>query len=202
MRSFALVSMALLGAVALAGCAEDTKNDIREAIEEPALQKTWAQEACRPNAGLGSIAGTMRATYVFKGSEVSVTEDYFSDAGCSVPAASVQYIGAFTIGAEVSPGVQAIDLRYQTVVAAPRTEAVRDTLNTVSLCGKSDWAVNVSADMTGASTLALCPLRDTPSVMFDIFWISNGRLYFGKGDKNDPAARPAELDLEEPFVQQ
>jgi hypothetical protein len=186
----------------LAGCgsgAKDAANKIEAKIEAPELTHTWEADKCSNDVIFGT---SKRTQYDFSGNIVKRIEQTFSHENCVDPAGTVVYTGSYKKGDEVQKDVHAIDMTFTSVSVTALNDTGVKLLNTLKLCGKGDWTINVSVDMTAQNRDKLCPVKALPETVFDIYTVEGNKFYWGKGDKKATAAdRPSQIDREVQFHQ-
>ncbi len=181
----------------MCGCAEGTKNAVSNVAKAAESQGTWGSK-CR-SSDIFDVS--MKEYQQLSGEDTKLIREYYTEDGCVEPAIRVTYEGKFLVGNEVAglpKETRDIDLAYKKVLVLPITEAGKNLLETLNLCGQNKWAVGEHQDLTDKSGEALCALNDTPYALFDIFRVENDQLTLGKveGDKNKllSTARPDQLD--------
>jgi hypothetical protein len=199
-----IVTTAVVMAFASVGCG-DAANKAAElaGIGSADLQHRFQQEKCSESLALKIIGGSKRTTLEFSGDSVARNEQFFSEGDCKeAVAVDVIYRGRFEKKDEIQEDVHQLNLSYGQVVVIPRTEAGVNALNTINLCGTSDWAIGREVDVTAVSRGATCPVDGTPQNIFDIYTIQDDVLFLGKGDaasKATPETRATELDREQGY---
>jgi hypothetical protein len=193
MRRLAALSLVILFACSPEGA--------RETVKNPKLIElgTIHEEKIQPGL-IRVLGGSERDTFTFSGNEVQKAVDIYPGPEGGTPVMTVIYKGTYSRGNDLGNETYQIDLSYKTVELVARNEDAVKVLNTLNFCGKSDFALGVNADLTANSPEGLCPLDDTPSVVYDIYKVEGDRVFFGKGDKTSAEKRPTELDRENPFI--
>ena len=160
---------------------------------------TWQHECIR-HSGLRLIGVSYTTTYNFSGNLVARADQYFSDSRCTVLATAVTYSGTFEVKDQIAAGVYQINFSYNTVTVIPQNDRGVDFLNDFHVCGKGDWALNVSADVTAQRRDLSCNLSKAPEVVYDIETVRDGFFYLGRSNDNvSPDYRPSELEMLQPF---
>jgi hypothetical protein len=191
-------SLVALGLVILCACSPEAA---RETVKNPKLIElgTIHEEKIQPGF-IRVLGGSDRDTFTFSGNEVVKAVDIYPGPEGGTPVITVFYKGTYSRGNDIGNETFEINLNYNTVELVARNEDAVKLLNGLNFCGKNDFAIGVNANLTNSSAEALCPLDDTPTVVYDIYKVEGDRVFFGKGDKTSAEKRPKELDRDAPFI--
>jgi len=192
----------ILLVVAFAGLAQGCSQDAaKQVIENPKLIQmgTIQQEHTQPGA-IRAIGGDSRESFQFSGNNVKHTIDLFAAGENKTPIVTIFYSGTYERGEDLGNDTYQINFSYDKAEMVARNATAVQFLNTMSFCGKNDFAVGKTVNMTADSSNELCPLEDMPSHVFDIYKVEGDRVFFGKGDKTSADKRPKDLDRDNPFV--
>ena len=139
-------------------------------------------------------------TLQVSGNSMTYGARLFSDQTCMQKNREITGSTTFTSpGAiELATGGMAtqIDIAIDSIALAINEENIVQAYNDRAICGRSDWQINVSYDITN------CKNFGGAEISYDIVAIIDNVLYFGDGpgDGNTPATRPTTLDFDSPFT--
>ncbi|MDQ3233360.1 MAG: hypothetical protein M3Q07_16200, partial [Pseudobdellovibrionaceae bacterium] len=151
-RSIQFLAALALPLAAMA-CKKDEKtSETGKKLEStPAeLRGTW-QSACVPTTTLSMVA-TQRE-YVFNAiGDFDRIERYFSDAHCQNLVAAYKVVGTVeTKGSNPDkPDVDMINFAVNEAYITVKSDMILNDLNTMKLCGKTDWKINEDVHVTNA----------------------------------------------------
>lgn len=163
---------------------------------ENLLNGTWDSDC-----GLASNGSIDRSTLIYSRPSFESAGTIFADQNCLVPSFTQRSIGTYSEGdattLEDGSIVRDIDYVVTNITVTWFQASDVAAFNTAALCGITNWAVGVSVDITGCSTLL--PGRTFPESIFDIYAISDGQLFIGEGNGTTEADRPNTL-LARPYT--
>ncbi|MEQ1876619.1 MAG: hypothetical protein ABL958_08230 [Bdellovibrionia bacterium] len=178
-----------------------SKDDAEQTVKNPKLiELGTVQEVNTRPALINILGGYERDSLQFAGNDVTKTVDVYASQDGSQPIITIFYKGTYTRGNDIGNDTWELDLNYTSVEVVARTDAAVKVLNTLSFCGKNDFATGVNANLSATSAEATCPLDDVPFSRYDIYKVEGDKVYFGTGDKTTKETRPKDLDRDHPFV--
>lgn len=200
-----LVSLVVLSASCGKKDKKNTDNivqSVKNEVHEYKIMGTW--ESPCSGVGTSGFGLSSKEFYNFSRNVLLKAKEFYAVADCVEPSLRVEYSGNFKISAanDLGENSRSLDLEYKKVSLLPLSANVTTLLNTPHICGIADWEVNHARDVTDASMKGLCELlvNPTPSYVFDIAKVEDGKLYFGKGNSKDSTkTRPVELDKDTVF---
>lgn len=200
-RIFAVLSVPL----AAMACKKDEKtSETGKKLENtPAeLRGTW-QSPCVGTTTL-NLVSTQRE-YVFNAiGDFDRVERYYSDSNCQNLVATYKVVGTVeTKGSNpAKPDLDMINFTVNEASMTVKSDSILNDLNTMKLCGKSDWKVNEEVQVTNAECEGSQVQKG--GVQFDSYDIRDGQLYLGQKflflAKDNASERPTELDSKVPYM--
>ncbi len=124
---------------------------------------------------------------------VQTIEEYTgSDTTCTgTQQYSVVFTASYVVGADITTpaGAKIIDATPSKVEVTIKTADQVIGFNTISACGKSDWAIDVAADVTASDCNGDGSRMGDP--IFDIYDVDGTTLKFGEKEADDTAKTAA-----------
>lgn len=164
-----------------------------------ALSGDWTSGCKADPAKAGYFVTDSRA---FDGTTFSTTFASFSEGGCKTGLMTQTQTGAFVIGDPMDDtGATELDITIGAVSITLHTDALVQSYNAKAFCGggwEKDKARTISRDQCGGSA------STEPDMVFEIFEMKDGVLYFGKKDAahtgKAESQRPEVIDETRPFT--
>lgn len=187
------------GALTLMAC---SKESVQQTFQEPRLMKNWETKC----ASSDILDLSKRSYFAFSGDTFKEVHTFYQDETCTQPAAEATYTGTFNLGPGPTgeAGATALDLKYDKAYMVAVTEAGKEKLEGVKLCGHDSFPLNAQVEMTPDSAGILCPMTTAPSARYEIYRMDGDKLYVGNAGIGSRAKtegeRPTALDMENPYV--
>ncbi len=196
-------SLLALGLTSFA-CKDD--NNDGQTVENIPNQLAGSYKAqCAQNSVLG-LTSTARDISFSSVGDFDKKEVYFTDSSCGGSAALTYRVVGTVASVGKLPENNELDMINFTIGDAyitPGTQALVDTLNATSFCGKKDWALNAEAKISDAKCNDFTITKG--EVIQDVYEERDGTLYFGKKFAlllNETGDRPTEVDMDLPYAKQ
>lgn len=204
MKKILATSLLALGLFTNA-CKDDDNNDGQTIENIPNQLAGDYKTGCTQNSALGLTSSTRELSFSSVG-DFDKKEVYFSDDACAESAALTYKVVGTVSNQGKLPSNEELDMINFTVAEAyitPGTQALVDTLNTTSFCGKKDWALNVEASIAELNCNDFTIQKG--QVIQDVYDDRDGTLFFGKKFAlllNETGDRPSEIDEDLPYNKQ
>lgn len=204
MKKFLATSILALGLIQTA-CSDDDKNDGQTIENIPNQLAGDYKTGCTENSALGLTSSTRELSFSSVG-DFDKKEVYYTDDACAESAALTYKVVGTVSNQGKLPENQELDMINFTIAEAlitPGTQALVDTLNTTSFCGKQDWALNVEASVAELNCNDFTIAKG--EVIQDVYDDRDGTLFFGKKFAlllNETGDRPVEIDDSLPYNKQ
>ena len=153
-QNIAAVALSFVSAIGVMACAkqvETAKESISQQVRNVPISHTWTEVGCRHGFIVG-WGNSQRTRYEISGEELKKFDLYFSDDSCQNVAVTVQFNGVAHAGNEISPNIRELDITLKTATVTVNDATARGLLNLSHACGKSDWAIDQTIDVTGSSS--------------------------------------------------
>lgn len=192
MKTFSIISAILF----FAACSQTVVPTDSSSIATESIEGGAWQTGCDYADSMYGISSVIFANGQFTQSATS-----YDTSSCSTGYFKVEITGTYILGGKLSASSSAekIDMTLAVLEFTPLDSSVVSTLNSMSFCGYSDWAINVGKDVTGR-TCDSSPMPSAGDVSYDIYYISilDGSLNFGSHDAShdgtSDSQRPTILD--------
>lgn len=174
---------------------------------------------CPPTSGLigqeyqhSELKGVWKSTcvantqywYGFYHNSLAVMKRVYSGACTGNPLFYIEWNGPHAVRDTVSGNVKQFDVSLQNFYVKIYDETTRASMNTSSICGKSNWTLNTDTSVLGLNcdfnSIGLTTSEIFPVAskrIYDIFEISGSILKLGNvgtGDKTSAVNRPSSID--------
>lgn len=180
--------------ILLASCGGGGSGSPASAINT-ALQGMW-QQACLTSTD----EDYERSTLEIDNNTFLSTQSSFSDQECTNATQAFTLMGTFTEGESVPVAnrgnATAIDLTVTSVALTLSTDELVTTANGASLCGITNWTIDVSSDISNCNAVDGTAV---PNILYDIYLLQGEQLFTGNETGDTPEARPVLLAENEPY---
>lgn len=169
-----------------------------ESSDPTFLEGSFAKE-CVDYDENGTVYGF--PSYVFKGNNVVIASNTYSDSDCQTLRSTGDIEASFTIGETVilpESGLEAtkVKFNYSKFIRTPLNEEAVSTYNSDEFCGFTDWALNESKDILS------CFIEGKgENLGKEIVYLDGNTLDFGDLDYLDADGYPTRL-LGDPATRQ
>ena len=152
-----------------------------------ALIGSWKQDC---------LSGRVRFEY-FSKDTVQYSEIYYNEVNCKTPSLVIEMNGNYQVNNSE------MDFQFTETFVTLKNAQVADNFNSRSVCGKSDWHLDVPRPVTGLNCDFFnwgrnYQVPNSGDQRFGIWKVENDRLYFGLltsiNDALHPSRRPNEWD--------
>lgn len=142
---------------------------------------------------------SMHGSAKFSDSEVLIEYFTYIDRYCEQPVHAYRYFRSYGIP-NVQGSFTSIDYTVVRVEEVVLTNRFVELSNETEACGFSNWKLGIPKDVTGRKCGSGDPHPEAGIMIYDIYKVINGFLYFGQmnqsKDGSSPERRPVLLDDE------
>jgi hypothetical protein len=171
----------------------------RGSSDATGLAGNWTS-GCLPD--IGKKGFYFLDTRSFEGSIFRTTFTSFSDAKCTTKIMAQVQTGSYKIG-EPAGSANAIDLTIGSIMITLHTESLTQSYNDRKFCG-GGWEVSVEKAITKEMCMQNADPDADPDMIYEIFQVKDGKLYFGTKDESDDGktedTRPAVTDMNRAYT--
>jgi hypothetical protein len=96
-----------------------------------------------------------------------------------------------------------VDLSYDRASVVLQNDLIVSAFNLATVCGFSDWELNVEKIITGETQTPGCPVKPAPRAQPLLLLVEGSTLYFGETvDSSSTSGRPVQVDRNLKFIKQ
>ncbi len=160
----------------------------------------WKTETCTAESDQSFLANLNLGA-----SSAVISLKMFSDTACTNKNFTYEYSYDYKAEASGTSGVYKIDETLQKISIEINNSTLVDLFNASSIYGKTDWALDTAADVTGKSSgNGTSDAIEVGTVYYDLYQVMDGKLCFGLVDATHDGTtsetRPTEISTTDCMV--
>lgn len=204
MRKQIVPLMCCLSAFAIFGCSDggtpaENESTVRARGIDANLQGRWVSNCIDAQM----FGNSQKSEILIEGDRASQLTSVSAVGNCGETSVEVRQEAKLDRGAEVAPGVGALDIDIVTIKVKPVSDTGVSILNLGSgFCGLKTWVRGSEKDVTDRTGKDRC-FPSASATLFDIYTVESDHLMFGEGTPTATASlRPAMIDRDETYSRQ